>query len=450
MITITEEPQISVGILSDKQINFELHGDFKSAGFKHHFSGRFTAEVVENRIICSKGNEKLEISDEIIFEPQNSDLESFLIRDVTIGVKFHWERKEKQRFTGSLKLIKENGMITVINILPIEKYLISVISSEMSAKCSLQLLKAHAIISRSWLLAQIEKSNSLKSQKLEYQAVFETNTQLVKWYDREDHTLYDVCADDHCQRYQGITKVFTDVARQAVAQTNGIVLSSDDTICDARYSKSCGGITEAFENVWEPVKYKYLSSIVDYKFEPENYNTDFSIEANARKWILNNPPAYCNTNDKKILAQILLDYDQETTDFYRWKIELTQKEISELIRTKSGIDFGEIIDLIPVERGASSRLIKLKIVGTKQTLTIGKELEIRRILSPSHLYSSAFVVDKANIENDIPQKFILQGAGWGHGVGLCQIGAAVMAAKGHEFDEILLHYFKDAKLKKIY
>ena len=450
MINITKEPKISVGILSEKQVNFELHGDFKVSGMKQTFSGRFNAELKDDRIICRKGEDKIEMSNEIIFEPEDPQTESFMLRDVTIGVKFHWERKEKERFTGALKLLKENGKIAAINILPIENYLISVISSEMSAKSSLQLLKAHSIISRSWLLAQIEKSKTLKKEKTNYKSTYNADDEHIKWYDREDHKLFDVCADDHCQRYQGITKVFTEVARQAVKQTAGVVLSSDDNICDARYSKSCGGISESFENVWEPLKYSYLTSIIDYKFEPENYNLDFSNESNARKWIKGNPPAFCNTKDKKILSQVLLDYDQETTDFYRWKVEYPQQEISEIIKTKSGIDFGEIIDLVPIERGHSARLIKLKIIGTKKTLIIGKELEIRRTLSLSHLYSSAFIVEKDDIQNGVPQKFILTGAGWGHGVGLCQIGAAVMAAKGFQFDEILLHYFSNAILKKIY
>ena len=450
MINTTKEPNINVGILTEKQINFELHGDFKTLGMKQTFSGRYTAEIINDRIVCKRGNEKIEISDEIIFEPQDPSIESFLLKDVTIGVKFHWERKEKQRFTGSLKLLKNNGLITAINILPIENYLVSVISSEMSAKSSLQLLKAHAIISRSWLLSQIEKSKEFKSGKSHVKSDSQNETEHIKWYDREDHTLFDVCADDHCQRYQGVTKVFTEGARQAVKQTSGVVLTSNNKICDTRYSKSCGGISESFENVWEPVKYSYLSSIIDYKFEPESYNFDFSNELNARKWITSNPPAFCNTHDKRILSQVLLDYDQETTDFYRWKIEYTQQEISNLIKKNTGIDYGEIKDLIPIERGVSARLIKLKIVGTKKTLIIGKELEIRRTLSTSHLYSSAFVVDKEDIQNGIPQKFILRGAGWGHGVGLCQIGAAVMAAKGYQFDEILVHYFQNAKLKKIY
>ena len=378
------------------------------------------------------------------------DTDSFIIKDVVIGVKFHWERKEKQRFQGSLKLKRINDKIVVINIIPIEKYLVSVISSEMSSKSSIQLLKSHAIVSRSWILAQLEKKNLAEKQNENNPTSFESEDEIIKWYDRQEHQLFDVCADDHCQRYQGVTKIFSNTALNAIEETRGIVLTYDDTICDTRYSKSCGGVTESFQNVWEPKDYKYLSSVVDYKYYPENYNLHFSDENIARKWIKGNPSGYCNTSDQKILSQILLDFDQETKDFYRWKVEYSQKELSGIIKSKSNIDFGEIIDLVPVERGDSSRLIKLKIIGTKKILTIGKELEIRRILSPSHLYSSAIIIDKNDIQNNIPQKFVISGAGWGHGVGLCQIGASVMASIGHQFDEILLHYFKDAKLKKIY
>jgi len=448
-----KEPEVHVGIMSERRINFELYGDFKSHGMQSKFNGPFFAELAEGNIICQNGDNKLQVTDEIIFEPTDPASDSFLIRDVTIGVDFHWQRKEKQRFTGSLKLKKEKNRIWLINILPAEKYLQSVISSEISSKSSLQLLKAHAIISRSWLLSQMEKSKTSKKVKPSVSkspASFSTDKEYIKWYGREDHNLFDICADDHCQRYQGITKIFTENAKQAVLQTYGIILANRGKICDTRYSKSCGGITESFENVWEPVKYEYLSSIVDYKFPPDNYSLDFSNEKNVEKWVKGKPAAYCNTANKKILSQALIEYDQKTKDFYRWKAEYTQAEISEIIKVKSGIDFGNIVDLIPMERGASSRLIKLKIVGTLKTLIIGKELEIRRVLSNSHLYSSAFVVEKEMGNNGLPEKFILYGSGWGHGVGLCQIGAAVMSALGFQFDEILLHYFRNAELKKIY
>ncbi|NWF49728.1 MAG: SpoIID/LytB domain-containing protein [Ignavibacteriaceae bacterium] len=450
MTSYEKEPYISVGILSDKKIRFELYGEYKSFGFKQLFSGRYEAEIINNRIICTGDNDKIEISDEIIFEPQDPESESFLIRDVVIGVKFHWERREKQRFIYSLKLIKDNENVVAVNIIPIENYLMSVISSEMSAKCSLQMLKATAVVSRSWLLAQIEKSKTIKTTAKKYESGYITEDEIVRWYDREDHKLFDVCADDHCQRYQGVTKVTTDSAQKAVDETRGIVLISEEKILDARFSKACGGISESFENVWEPEIHKSLTAVFDYKYETDAFDTDFSKETNAIKWIKGNPPGFCNTTDIKILNQILLDYDQETKDFYRWKIVYTQDQISELVKRKSGIDFGLIKNLIPVERGKSSRLIKLRIEGEKKTMTIGKELEIRRILSETHLYSSAIVIEKSEIKDDIPGKFIIYGAGWGHGVGLCQIGAAVMAEQGYFFDEILIHYFRDAHLKKIY
>lgn len=444
------EPWINVGIITDDKIKFELYGEFLVEGQKKTLSGRFTAELKKDKIFCASDTNKFEAEDEIIFEPQEPVSESFLIRDVIIGVKFHWERKEKQRFNYYLKLKKDGDKIVAINFIPLENYLTSVISSEMSAKCSMGLLKATAVVSRSWLLAQIEKSRELSSYKKSYQSVFKSEDELIKWYDREDHKLFDVCADDHCQRYQGVTKVTSEAARIAVEETRGIVIMSEDKILDARFSKACGGISESFENVWEPVHHKSLVAIFDYKFEPESFDTDFLKEVNAVKWIKANPPAFCNTSDPKILNQILLDYDRETKDFYRWKIEYTQQQISELLKRKTGIDFGLIKEFIPVERGHSARLIKLKIVGERKTITIGKELEIRRILSETHLYSSAIIFENEGDKNGFPEKFIIYGAGWGHGVGLCQIGAAVMAEQGYQFDEILVHYFKDGRLKKIY
>jgi SpoIID/LytB domain protein len=444
-----EEPLISVGILTGEKIVFELHGNYMIAGSKNHFRGIFSAEIKDDQIVCSNNSDKIENTEEILFVPENPHSESFLIRDVVIGINFHWQRKEKQRFNHSLKLIRDGNKVIAINILPLENYIVSVISSEMSAKCSLQSLKSLAVVSRSWVLAQLEKRKTEKAVENNL-SVHQPEDELIRWYDREQHKNFDVCADDHCQRFQGITKVTTENAREAVLQTRGIVLLSDNKICDTRYSKSCGGITEDFENVWETVRVPYLSSVIDYKYEPENFNIDFSNEANAIKWITGNPQSFCNTSDKVILSQILIDYDQETKNFFRWHVEYTQKELAAIIKDKSGIDFGDILDLIPVERGPSARLIKLRIVGTKKSLTVGKELEIRRILSKKHLYSSAFIVDKINGKNDYPEKFILHGAGWGHGVGLCQIGGAVMAEKGYQFDEILLHYFSNVTIKKIY
>jgi SpoIID/LytB domain protein len=443
-----EEPFINVGILTDKKIRFELYGDFSVFGFKDTFSGIFTAEWKDDVILCKSSKHKLEVTNEIEFIPFDPVSESFLLRDVIIGNKFHWERKEKQRFIYSLLLKRVGEEIIAINRIPLERYLTSVISSEMSAKSSIELLEAQAVIARSWVLAQISRSGELKKKKEIHETALELKDELIKWYDREEHEFFDVCADDHCQRFQGVTKIISEASFTAVERTKGVVLLNGGKVCDARYSKCCGGITESFENVWESVKHPYLTSIVDYKFEPENYKLDFSDEENSSRWITEYPSAYCNTSDAKILSHILVDYDRETKDFFRWKIEYTQIELAAIIKEKTGIDFGNIVDLIPVERGDSARLVKIKIVGTNKTLTIGKELEIRRALSKTHLYSSAFVVKK--IGKNIPEKFVLYGAGWGHGVGLCQIGAAVMAEKGYHFDEILLHYFKNSELKKIY
>jgi len=444
-----EEPLISVGILTEKKIVFELHGNYMVAGSETYFRGIFSAEIKDNQIVCSNNSDKIENTEEILFAPEDPHSESFLIRDVIIGIDFHWQRKEKQRFNHSLKIIRDGNKVVAINILPLGNYIVSVISSEMSAKCSLQSLKSLSVVSRSWVLAQLEKRETEEVVEKNL-SINQPEEELVKWYDREQHKNYDVCADDHCQRFQGITKVSTENAREAVTQTRGIVLLSEGKICDTRYSKSCGGITEDFENVWETVRVPYLISKIDYKYEPENFNIDFSNEANARKWITGNPQSFCNTSDKVILSQILIDYDQDTTNFFRWRVEYTQNDLTAIIKDKSGIDFGDILDLIPVERGSSARLIKLRIIGTKKSLTVGKELEIRRILSKNHLYSSAFMVDKIIGKNDMPKKFILHGAGWGHGVGLCQIGGAVMAEKGYQFDEILLHYFSNVTIKKIY
>ena len=442
------EPVISIGIISNIEINFDLYGDFTTAALNKKISGRFAAKLNGGKIeISREGNEPLS-GDEIIFIPNEIETESFLLRDVVIGKNFHWEKKENQRFRGTLKLVREGNKITAVNIIPIEEYLTSVVSSEMSPNCSLELLKAHAIVSRGWLMAQLDKKHANSKSKSVNE--FITENEIVRWYDREDHVNFDLCADDHCQRYQGVTKIINDNALNAVEATRGLVLKYDNKICDTRYSKCCGGMSEGFENVWEPVKHHYLSPIVDYKFELDGIDYDLTQDYPAAKWIKSSPHAFCNTTDPKVLSQIFLDFDRPTNDFFRWKIEYSQEEISEIIKTKSGYDFGNINDLIPQERGYSGRIIKLKIVGDKKTLTIGKELEIRKTLSNTHLYSSAFIVSKENIVNDIPQKFILNGAGWGHGVGLCQIGAAVMGERGYKFDEILLHYFKGAKIQKIY
>nr|WP_302830924.1 SpoIID/LytB domain-containing protein [uncultured Bacteroides sp.] len=580
-----EEPKVQVGILFAPRIEFVLLSTYHINGAE--VSGKQVVTYDEGKVLWNGYR-----YDELLFEPQHesadafqsadaSGTDAFELLDVTIGINFHWERKENQRFQGALKIIVEEDKLTGINVINVEDYLTSVISSEMSATASLELLKAHAVISRSWLLASLssspspvgrgedspcyktadrsnyavlkenqerlkkepteaekivwerlrnhqlgtkfrrqhiidnyiadfvslekkliievdgeyhgtpkqkdkDKERTLHLESLGYHLLRFTNNEIIAqpdrviervkaciaqpplptgegpgerlcWYDREDHTRFDVCADDHCQRYQGITRASTEIVKQAIAATRGEVLTYESKICDARFSKCCGGAFEEFQYCWEDVKYPYLTYSVDREANSQlsSINNqllpDLTQEAEAERWIRTSPEAFCNTTDKKILSQVLNNYDQETTDFYRWKVEYTQDELSALILKRSGIDYGQIIDLIPIARGTSGRLWKLKIVGSEKTLTIGKELEIRRTLSPSHLYSSAFVVDKEEISPEgIPGRFILTGAGWGHGVGLCQIGAAVMGEKGYKYDAILLHYYTGASIDKLY
>ena len=444
-----QEPVITVGILSGKEIGFSFPKEFISSdGIA--ICGIQQA-VYRKGKICWQEKEY----DELSFTPQQDTSSFFELQDVTIGINFHWERKEVQRFKGELKIIVEDDRLTAINIIPIEDYLTSVISSEMSATASLELLKAHAVISRSWLLNKLKVANGKLKVIMhpDNTANFELSTlpsQLIKWYDHEAHKNFDVCADDHCQRYQGITRTSTPQAIEAVFATRGEVLMYEGEICDARFSKCCGGAFEEFQNCWENVKHPYLIGQRDSKTETRL--PDLTKEAEADKWIRTSPTAFCNTHNKQVLSQVLNNYDQETTDFYRWRVCYSQQELSELIHKRSGIEFGKIIDLIPVERGTSGRLVRLKIVGTLRTLIIGKELEIRRTLSSSHLYSSAFVVDKEykEDEKEIPSRFILPGSGGGHGVGLCQIGAAVMGEQGYKYKEILSHYYPGSAIEQQY
>ena len=444
-----QEPVITVGILSGKEIGFSFPKEFISSdGIA--ICGIQQA-VYRKGKICWQEKEY----DELSFTPQQDTSSFFELQDVTIGINFHWERKEVQRFKGELKIIVEDDRLTAINIIPIEDYLTSVISSEMSATASLELLKAHAVISRSWLLNKLKVANGKLKVIMhpDNTANFELSTlpsQLIKWYDHEAHKNFDVCADDHCQRYQGITRASTPQAIEAVFATRGEVLMYEGEICDARFSKCCGGAFEEFQNCWENVKHPYLIGQRDSKTETRL--PDLTKEVEADKWIRTSPAAFCNTHNKQVLSQVLNNYDQDTTDFYRWRVCYSQQELSELIHKRSGIEFGKIIDLIPVERGTSGRLVRLKIVGTLRTLIIGKELEIRRTLSSSHLYSSAFVVDKEykEDEKEIPSRFILTGSGWGHGVGLCQIGAAVMGEQGYKYKEILSHYYPGSAIEQQY
>ena len=440
-----KQPDVTVGIVSAQKIHFSLNKPYLAKG--EEVIGEQEVEFSEGGVLWN-GN----LYSKLTFHPQSADA-SFSLSDVTIGVNFHWERKETQTFLGTLRFVVESDKIVAINELPVEKYLESVISSEMSATSSLELLKAHAVISRSWLLAQMKKRREVAESGNNFFSFVKKDDTLIRWYDREDHTLFDVCADDHCQRYQGITKETSPHVAEAIRQTKGQVLldGESEEICDARFSKCCGGATEEFQYCWENTPKSYLTAVRDLALGIKTVLPDLTNEQEAEKWIRSNPPAFCNTTDKKVLSQVLNDYDQETADFYRWKVTLTQEKLQQLIADKLKMDFGKILDLKAVERGKSGRISKLQIVGTEKTFTIGKELEIRRALSDSHLYSSAFVVDKYDEdEQGVPQRFELIGAGWGHGVGLCQIGAAVMGEEGYKYDAILLHYYQGAEIKKLY
>lgn len=443
---ITQEPEINVGILEhEREINGVFNGRFE-VPTTVRLEGTFTVRSSNGRVVLFD-DEGIEVmkGKEIACRALSGG--AFTLKGVTIGIQFHWERKEDQKFEGNVRfVVAPDGLLTAINEISVEEYLKSVISSEMSAQAPLELLKAHAITSRSWLVAMLQRQLRGKNIGVPPLRSRETESEIVRWYDREDHSLFDVCADDHCQRYQGITKIITSKAREAIDVTRGVFLMYDGEICDARYYKACGGLSENFENAWEDTPVPYLRSVAD----SEDPYPLISSEADARQWILSSPKAYCSTNDAAILKQILPSFDQETTDFFRWRVEYTREDLERILQTKSGIDFGTIMELVPLQRGLSGRIVRLKIVGTKKTVIVGKELEIRRWLSNSHLYSSSFVVDTERNEQGVPTRFTLHGAGWGHGVGLCQIGAAVMASQGKKAEEIVLHYFRGARLQKLY
>ena len=448
-----KQPNVTVGIVSGQKIHFSLNKPYLAKG--ETVMGEQVVEFSEGGVLWN-GNQYSKLT----FHPQSADA-SFSLSDVTIGVNFHWERKETQTFLGTLRFVVEADKICAINELPVEKYLESVISSEMSATSSLELLKAHAVISRSWLLAQMKKRREVAASGNNFFSFVKKDDMLIRWYDREDHTIFDVCADDHCQRYQGITKETSPHVAEAIRQTLGQVLLDGEDICDARFSKCCGGETEEFQYCWEDTPKSYLTAVRDLvlgvKNEEQEDSSRFTLhsslqdEATAERWIRSNPPAFCNTTDKKILSQVLNDYDQETADFYRWKVTYSQEKLQQLFEEKLKMNFGAILDMKAVERGKSGRISKLQIIGTEKTFTIGKELEIRRALSDTHLYSSAFVVDKYDKdEQGVPQRFEIIGAGWGHGVGHCQIGAAVMGEQGYDYNDILLHYYQGAEIKQLY
>ncbi|MFZ5430076.1 MAG: SpoIID/LytB domain-containing protein [Bacteroidota bacterium] len=445
---MTKQPILNVGIMTGSSIDFVLETSY------HHNNnmlaqGSYNVELKGRKFILQGEGILIITEDEIALIPIFRS-NSFLLKNVTIGIAFHWEQKEDQRFTGGIRFIRENGLIRVINTIHLEDYLKSVISSEMSANSSPELLKAHSVISRSWLLAQIEKKKLIEGKKIVFNANSISNDEIIRWYDREDHQGFDVCADDHCQRYHGITKIISAQVAEAVNDTKGEILFADGEICDARFSKCCGGISESFENNWEPLPKSYLTAVTDRKPLGTAPDIDLRHEDEAIRRIEHSPGAFCNTSDKNILSQVLPDFDQKTTDFYRWRVEYSADELSEIIREKSGFDFGKIIRLEPLERGYSGRIIRLRITGTEKTMVVGKELEIRKWLSRSHLYSSAFLAEYEEYNGEVPGRIILKGAGWGHGSGLCQIGAAVMGEKGFSYRQILEHYFRGATLKPAY
>ncbi len=443
---ISSEPIIFVGLIENaKEVRGYFKGDFELPS-SIKLQGSFCITNKDGRVVLFD-NEDVEVirSEEIYCRSLNDSV--FTLEDVAVGTNFHWEQKEEQTFEGDLNIYSNaDGTLSVINKIYLELYLQSVVSSEMNAEAPFEFLKAHAVISRSWLAAMLERQKNPKTARIHSRHSVDASDEIIRWHEREDHEFFDVCADDHCQRYQGITKIISDSVKKAVKATRGIFLVADNEICDARFSKSCGGRTELFENCWEEIPVPYLQSVSD---SHANYPPILN-ETDAEYWVKSSPDVYCNITDEKMLKQVLPVFDQKTTDFFRWKVENSRNELEEILYAKSGIDFGTLTDIISIQRGPSGRIVKLKIVGSKRTIIVGKELEIRRWLSKSHLYSSAFIVKIDRDKNGLPLKFIFHGAGWGHGVGLCQIGAAAMAEKGFTAEEILKHYFIGAELKKLY
>lgn len=440
-----EEPKITVGICSRyPEIRGRFNGSYRSNGTL--LTGGF--------IVRSEGD-SLALGDDLgrqILRAAEIRLAgapgaTFTLCDVTIGVTFHWERKEEQTFSGDLMLLPAgNRTLTAVNKLPVEEYLASVVSSEMSGEAPTEFLKAHAIASRSWLVAMLLRGRQKANEGRATGHPIRHEGEIIRWYDREDHDHFDVCADDHCQRYQGVTRLAAGRAAEAVRATRGVFLVRDGEICDARYHKACGGMTEDYATCWEEKAVPYLSHVPDAATPLAPIRT----EADAERWILSRPAVYCNAGEPKLLDRILPAFDRETADFFRWQVSYPREELEGILREKSGIDFGVLQNIAPLERGPSGRIRRLRIEGSSVTQIVGKELEIRRWLSPSHLKSSAFIVSVTRRPSGVPARFTLYGAGWGHGVGLCQIGAAVMAERGCKAEEILRHYFRGTASVKRY
>ncbi|MBO7259933.1 MAG: DUF4922 domain-containing protein [Bacteroidaceae bacterium] len=436
------QPLLKVGIINAEQIDFSLNGLFTDG--KQCYSGEQSVTIAENKILW-QGNR----IDTLSLKPLQSD-NTFTLHNVTIGIGFHWERKEEQQFSGELSFKTENNKIWAINGISVEEYLVSVISSEMKPSASAEFLKAHAVISRSWVISQCRSSryNLPESASLCKHSEGSDSDRIIKWYDHEQHTLFDVCADDHCQRYQGRNRIINSAARRAVQDTHSEIITYNGYLCDARFSKCCGGVTEEFESCWQEERHPYLAVLRDNR--NNNEIPDLRNEENAKEWILDTPKSFCGSADKNTLQKSLNGYDLETPDFYRWQVEYTVSELTELFQRKSGLDIGTITDLKPLKRGGSGRIIELEVTGSRRSIVIGKELEIRRVLSESHLYSSAFVVSKEYDSQGNISKIVLNGAGWGHGVGLCQIGAATMGDLGYSYKDILQHYYPGTELKRCY
>lgn len=442
------EPVIAVGILKAPAIRLRLTGRFVLTLSGKGVTGDIEVRTGHRGVELRTGGRSIAAGESIRLSPGVPWQGEFTVMGVVIGIGLHWESKENQVFRGNMRFMKESGEVRLVNELPAEQYLRSVITSEMNASSPLELLKAHAIISRSWLISQVEApQRKLPSRGAGEPAL--DDMEILRWYDREDHEGFHVCADDHCQRYQGFARTGDARVDRAVDETAGQVLTHSGRLCDTRYSKCCGGMTERYESCWEPVAHPCLESVPDREQASGNV-PDLRQEPLAGGFIRGRPEAFCNTEDTDLVKQVLNDYDHPGSGHFRWEVRYTRQELSELIAEKSGLEFGEILELEPVERGPSGRLVRLRIIGSRRTMVVGKELEIRRWLSPSHLYSSAFIVERDTGAGGVPDGFKLRGAGWGHGVGLCQIGAAVMASGGYGHRQILQHYYRGATINQWY
>ena len=440
---LSSEPEIKVALLQNyKEARLNLKGRFLLSD-ERTISGHISVRVRQGEVaLCDPSGMEIASGKTIMLSAHNKA--TFTVSDVKIGIDFHWQRSQEQSFRGNLFLsVASDSSFNLINEIALEDYLASVVSSEMSAEAPLEFLKAQAVTARSWLVAMLERK---KMSGVLPEAKQTKEGEIIVWHDVNDHKGFDVCADDHCQRYQGITRIISENVHTAIKNTRGLFLVYAGEICDARYYKSCGGQTEIFSTAWEDKSPDYLRSVTDNIEQ----HPPIQSEAEAKGWLTGRPQAYCNTTDKELLGKILPAFDQETLDFYRWQVIYSRQELEDIIRKKSGIDFGELQNLTALSRGPSGRIYKLRIEGSRRTVIVGKELEIRRWLSQSHLLSSAFVVSKTNAADGSVESFILTGGGWGHGVGLCQIGAAFMAAKGFKAQEILAHYFTGASLQKLY